>query len=83
MSFLTVGSSNLRPIKRLRSVRECGHWCHVLFGEDVLDVEDGVRGVHGGLVLGRLADEALLGGEGNEGWGGEASLLVGDCVRCG
>jgi hypothetical protein len=44
----------------------------------ILDVEDGVGGVHGGLVLGRLANEALLGGEGHEGRGGEVSLFIGD-----
>jgi hypothetical protein len=51
-----------------------------------LDIKDGVLWVHGRLVLGRLSDETLLGGEGDEGWGGEATLLVGDCenneVRC-
>jgi len=45
-----------------------------------LDIEDGVGGVHRGLVLCGLADQSLLGGEGDEGWGGEASLLVGDWI---
>ena len=44
-----------------------------------LDIEDGVLWVHSSLVLGGLTDETLLGGEGDERWGGEASLLVGDC----
>jgi len=50
--------------------------------DQALDIEDGVGRVHGRLVLGGLADEALLGGEGDEGWGGEASLLVGDWMTC-
>lgn len=46
---------------------------------DILDIEDGVLGVHSGLVLGGLTDETLLVGERDEGRGGEASLLVGNC----
>lgn len=46
--------------------------------ENVLDVEDGVAGVHGRLVLGRLTDQTLLLGEGDERGGGEATLLVGN-----
>lgn len=44
----------------------------------VLDIKNGVGGVHGSLVLGRLANEALLGGEGHKRRRGVASLLVGD-----
>jgi len=33
---------------------------------DLLDIEDGVAGVHGGLVLGGLTDQTLLFVEGNE-----------------
>jgi hypothetical protein len=33
---------------------------------DLLDIEDGVAGVHGGLVLGGLTDQALLLVEGDE-----------------
>lgn len=47
----------------------------------LLDIEDGVGGVHGSLVLGRLTDETLLGGEGDERGSGEATLLVGDCKK--
>lgn len=43
-----------------------------------LDIEDGVDGVHGGLVLGGLTDQTLLGGEGDERRGGEGTLVVGD-----
>jgi hypothetical protein len=43
-----------------------------------LDIEDGVDGVHGGLVLGGLTDQTLLSGEGNERRGGEGTLVVGD-----
>lgn len=46
----------------------------------LLDIEDSVLGVHGSLVLGRLADEALLIGERDEGRGGKATLLVGNCL---
>lgn len=46
--------------------------------ENVLDVEDGVAGVHGRLVLGRLTDQTLLLVEGDERGGGEATLLVGN-----
>lgn len=49
----------------------------------VLDIEDGVGRVHGGLVLGRLTDQALLLREGHEGGGGEATLLVGDDLDIG
>ena len=43
-----------------------------------LSIEDGVAGVHGGIVLGRLTDQTLLLGEGDEGRGGERTLLVGN-----
>jgi hypothetical protein len=46
-----------------------------------LDVEDGVDGVHGGLVLGGLTDQTLLSGEGDERRGGEGTLVVGDWRR--
>lgn len=46
---------------------------------DILDIEDGVLGVHGSLVLGGLTDKTLLVGERDEGRGGEASLLIGNC----
>lgn len=46
---------------------------------DILDIEDGVLGVHGSLVLSGLTDKALLVGERDEGRRGEASLLVGNC----
>lgn len=57
--------------------------CIHLFALDShsLDIENSVDGVHGGLVLRSLTDQTLLGGEGDERWGGEASLLVGDCGR--
>ena len=45
-----------------------------------LDIEDGVGWVHRSLVLGRLTDQSLLFGEGNERRRGEATLLVGDWV---
>lgn len=46
--------------------------------ENILDIEDGVAGVHGSLVLGGLTDQPLLLVEGNERRGGEATLLVGN-----
>ena len=78
MSFLTVGSSNLRPIRRLlRGQSTILHLWTML----VLDIKHRVRRVHRRLILGRIADEALFGGEGDEGRGGECSLIVGDCRR--
>lgn len=50
---------------------------------NLLDIENGVRWVHGSLVLGRLTDQTLLVGEGNERWGGEATLLVGNDLNGG
>jgi hypothetical protein len=46
--------------------------------DGLLDIEDGVSGVHGGLVLGGLTDQTLLLVEGNVGGGSEATLLVGN-----
>lgn len=43
-----------------------------------LGIEDGVPGVHGSIVLGRLTNQTLLIGEGDERWRGEGALLVGD-----
>jgi hypothetical protein len=77
MSFLTVGSSNLRPIRRLGRLSEVVHVCAFCFPNS-LDIEDGVDGVHGSLVLGGLTDQTLLSGEGDERRGGEGTLVVGD-----
>lgn len=46
-----------------------------------LDIEDGVLGVHGSLVLSGLTDQTLLSSEGNERRSGEATLLVGNCAK--
>jgi hypothetical protein len=79
MSFFTVSSSNRRPINRLQwsAFGDCRG--DVGCARNSLDVEDSVLGVHGGLVLRRLADQTLLAGEGDERRGCEATLLVGDC----
>jgi hypothetical protein len=77
MSFVTVSSSNRRPIRRLERSALDSHTTSTQ--KDSLDVEDGVLGVHGSLVLGRLADETLLAGERDERGSGEATLLVGNC----
>ena len=45
---------------------------------DLLDVEDGVAGVHGSLVLGGLTNQTLLLVEGDERRRGKATLLVGN-----
>ena len=44
----------------------------------ILDIEDGVLGVHGRLVLGSLTDQSLFTGEGDERRRGKATLLIGD-----
>jgi hypothetical protein len=46
--------------------------------DETLGVEDGLAGVHGGLVLGRVTDETLRLSEGNVGRGGPVTLVVGD-----
>lgn len=51
--------------------------------KNVLDIEDGVGGVHGSLVLGSLTNQTLLVGEGDERGGGEVTLLVGDDLDIG
>ncbi len=58
----------------------CVSW-HQTRVAGILDIEDSVGRVHGGLVLCSLADQPLLGGEGDERWGGEVSLLVRNCNR--
>lgn len=40
--------------------------------------EDGVDGVHGSLVHGRVADETACVSEGDAGWRGMVALIVGD-----
>lgn len=81
MSFVTVSSSNRRPIKRLeKSAQHIKHDFPLQC--NILDIEDSVLGVHSSLVLGRLTDETLLAGERNEGGGGKATLLVGDWNSC-
>ena len=78
MSFLTVGSSNRRPINRLAfHISPCA----ILPADPyVLDIEDSIGRVHSGLVLRSFTDEALLFGERDERRSGKASLLVGDCI---
>jgi len=46
--------------------------------DEALGVEDGVGGVHGGLVLGGITNEALGAVEGDVGGGGAVTLVVGD-----
>jgi hypothetical protein len=79
ISFLTVGSSKRRPMRRLL----CGQYrsTHLEAALDSLDIEDGVLGVHGSLVLRSLTDETFLIVERDERWGGEATLLVGDYAK--
>lgn len=51
--------------------------------EVILDIENGVSWVHSSLVLCRLTNQTFLVGEGNEGWCGEATLLVGNDLDVG
>jgi hypothetical protein len=48
-----------------------------------LDIKDGVSWVHGSLVLCGFTDQTLLVGEGDERWGGKATLLVGNDFHIG
>ena len=52
-----------------------GYW------ESLLDVEDGVGGVHGSVVLRGLTNQALLVGKGDKGGGSVATLLVGNLMK--
>lgn len=85
MSFLTVGSSKRRPIRRLDAALTDGTDGFAAAAErqppkrqDSLGIEDGVAGVHGSIVLSGLTDQTLLVGEGDERGGGERTLLVGN-----
>ncbi len=83
VSFLTVGSSVRRPMRRLVGVVRLNPFCirRKWHGDELgysLDIENGVSWVHGSLVLGRLTDQTLLVGEGDERWSGEGTLLVGN-----
>jgi len=49
-----------------------------LAADEALGVEDGVDGVHGDLVLGRVPDETLCVGEGDKGWRCAVTLVVCD-----
>lgn len=82
MSFLTTGSSNLRPIRRLEG--PLGHPTHDTGNPtsfNLLDIEDSVLRVHSSLVLGGLTDQTLLVGERDERRGGVATLLVRNCAQ--
>jgi hypothetical protein len=49
-----------------------------LSSNESLGIEDSVSWVSGGLVLSGIADESLIFGEGNVGWGGVQTLIVCD-----
>jgi hypothetical protein len=49
-----------------------------LSADKSLSIEDSVGWVSGSLVLSRVADESLLVSEGDVGWGGVQTLIVGD-----
>lgn len=64
--------------QRAESGSFTGAACWQGAGSGLLDIEDGVDGVHGGLVLGGLTDQTLLLVEGDVRGGSEATLLVGN-----
>ena len=82
-SFLTTSSSNLRPIKRLITVRIQIPIVAIAAGCISLDIEDGVLRVHRSLILGGLTDQTLLSAEGDERGRREVTLLVGDDLDVG
>ena len=77
ISFLTVGSSNRRPIKRLcRYEHLLTHMWQMM--RNLLDVKNSIFWVHSGLVFRGFTNQTLLVGEGDEWRGGEATLLIGN-----
>jgi len=46
--------------------------------DETLGIEDCVGRVHGDLVFGRVPNQTLCVGEGNEGWSGTIALVIGD-----
>lgn len=50
-------------------------------GRSSLDIEDGVGGVSGGLVLGGVTDESLLLGECDVRWGDTVSYEAAESVK--
>ena len=51
---------------------------HALAADEALDVVDGAGGVDSGLVLGGVANQALVVGEGHIGGGDAVALVIGD-----
>lgn len=49
--------------------------------DETLGIEDSVARVHGGLVFGSIADQALLGGEGDVGGRGPVTLCISGSAR--
>lgn len=78
ISFLTVTSSNRRPINRWSIVSTM--FIYNIYSNTDFDIENGVSWVHGSLVLGWLSNKTLLVCERDVWWSGERSLLVGNYV---
>jgi hypothetical protein len=83
MSFLTIGSSNRLPIRRLQCPLESTFLGTAISGQTniLLNIENSVLWVHGSLILSGLANKALLVGKGDKRRCGVASLFIGNWIE--
>lgn len=66
----------MRRLERRKEVRFRGFYASLNL--NLLDIEDGVLGVHGRLILRRLANQTLLIGERHERGSCVATLFIGN-----